>query len=108
MEVLKFSIKVTGIYEWGTGWTSENAKIWKEFFENRNFIYWRYVKDKNGSDFLVSVNTGAMVHPMDGIEVFCEKNDYNVNSINELKNIFRKLAEIYGTSIEEEFTVFEL
>lgn len=99
-EAIKYQISIVGIYQWGSGMTLENRKIWKDFFKNGDFIYWKYSGNED-ADYLVSVETGAMIHPMDGISIFCKANDYNEHCINELKIIFNKLARIYGTTCKE-------
>ena len=105
MAVEKFTIKVNGIYEWGTGMTNENHKVWHDYFRNDNFIYWRYTENDNGTGYLVNINCGGMIHPMDGITVLYEKTDYMEHSINELRKRFNDLARIFGTDCSEKTEV---
>jgi hypothetical protein len=103
MEIEKFKIKITDIYSWGEGWSAKDAKIWKDYFNNNNFIFWKYV-ERNDSGYLVSIHCGGMIHPMDGITVIYENEEYNKKSIEELRMIFQNLANIYGSEVIEETT----
>lgn len=104
MGVLKFNIKIDGIYEDGKGMGVYEAKVWKDFFQKNNFIYWRYA-EKNDSGFLVNVDCGGMLHPMEGITILFEDTEYNRDSINELRIMFKKLADIFDKNVIEDLQV---
>lgn len=97
MSVMRFHICVNGIYAWGDGFRPGMGKIWHNYFNTLNPIFWRVVKDDT-STFLVSVYAGAMVHPLDGFTVYCADVHKNAPMFEELKNIFSDLADKCGAS----------
>lgn len=104
MGVIKFNIKIEGIYEGGIGIGIYELTVWEEFFKRNNFIFWRYA-EKNDSQFLVSVDCGGMLHPMEGITILCENTEYNMESINELRVMFKELADIFDKDVVENLQV---
>lgn len=61
--------KYTGLYEWGKGWVSSEAKDrWDEFWGSKmHCTYWSVCKSKDSfsSDYLVGLHGCIYNHPMD-------------------------------------------
>lgn len=112
MKFVEFNLKISGIYFWGKGWNETDSKIWKDYFNNLRNVWWNYVCENNKTDYLVSINGGAMIHPMDGIKVyFCEEvesDSMHIKSkIESLIKIFDNLKKLYDGRMDFTYEIKE-
>ena len=103
--------KITGIYEWGEGWSQETSRKWHFILDHLKTIHWKYFKDDHGtlgSDYLVSLQGCIYLHP-EGFRTVLHSTggcspkgnddvleDYFGSYLDELKEILTLLTEATG------------
>lgn len=93
---------IEGLYEWGSGWTSDKANVWKEFWlskvDSHKQFEWlvHYSNCSWGTDFfLVSLYGGFMIHPMgDGFILETSNSAENEKFESEIKSLAKLLDEL--------------
>ena len=99
-KITKVRINFEGIYEWGKGWTTDNAyRMWQLYWSKVKAIYWNcFMKTENGqiSYYLVSTYGGAYIHP-DTFTIVIRRAD---GELRELEEICRKCAEECGGTMK--------
>ena len=78
MKIFHIRCQIDGIYFWGDGWKDTETQLrWYTYLDRMwDSVFWKVARDTQ-SVYLVNVNGGGMVHPMDGINLEKE----NVDSI---------------------------